>query len=287
MKYFKILRPWQWLKNTLIFIPYILGKERYGADILEVINVFLIFSLFVSSTYIFNDIKDKGLDKLHPYKKNRPIASGKLEVKSATIFGLLIFISTLFSSYLVNQITLFYFLIYAFLTLLYTYKAKYIFLLDTLFVSLMFTIRVLIGESVSKIDSTIYLLFFIFFISSILSTSKKISILNTKSISNGNVYYHLLEKQNQNLRFSTLYNIFSIFSIGTFVLWLLHLRENISILRQSFLLLSIFGFIVFLIYIFKLSNLGFLEDFSLGIFKNKFLLFLSSVIVICFCIGYF
>ena len=50
--YIKVLRPWQWLKNTLIFIPYILGKEIYGADVIEVIYVFLIFSLFVSSTYI-------------------------------------------------------------------------------------------------------------------------------------------------------------------------------------------------------------------------------------------
>ena len=32
--YFKALRPWQWLKNTLIFIPYILGKEKYGSDVI-------------------------------------------------------------------------------------------------------------------------------------------------------------------------------------------------------------------------------------------------------------
>ncbi|MDA3008414.1 MAG: UbiA family prenyltransferase, partial [Actinomycetota bacterium] len=101
--YFKVLRPWQWLKNTLIFIPYILGKENYGADVIEVIYVFLIFSLFVSSTYIFNDIKDKDLDKLHPYKKHRPIASGKIDTKNAIFFSLLIFISTLLGSYLINR----------------------------------------------------------------------------------------------------------------------------------------------------------------------------------------
>jgi decaprenyl-phosphate phosphoribosyltransferase len=73
--YFKVLRPWQWIKNTLVFIPYILGKNNYGVDVIEVILIFLIFSLFVSSTYIFNDIKDRDLDKLHPNKKHRPIAS--------------------------------------------------------------------------------------------------------------------------------------------------------------------------------------------------------------------
>ena len=122
--YFKALRPWQWLKNTLIFIPYILGKEKYGSDVFEVIYVFLIFSLYVSSTYIFNDIKDIDLDKLHPNKKYRPIASGKIDTKNAIIFGLLIFISTLLGSYLINHLTVFYFLIYAFLTFLYTSKNK-------------------------------------------------------------------------------------------------------------------------------------------------------------------
>ena len=286
--YFKVLRPWQWLKNTLIFIPYILGKENYGADVLEIVYIFLIFSLFVSSTYIFNDIKDKDLDKLHPSKKYRPIAAGKLDTKNAIIFALLIFISTLLSSYLINNITIVYFLIYTSLTLLYSYKAKYIFILDTLFVSLMFTVRILIGGSVAEINPTIYLLSSIFFISCILSTSKKISILNTKGISKDNIFYQMLKKQNQINRFRNLYILFSIFSTGSLIFWFLDLSENISsIIRQSLLLLSILGFIILLNYIYKFSISGDLEDFSSEIFKNKILLFLSLIIGISFCTGYF
>ena len=286
--YFKVLRPWQWLKNTLIFIPYILGKENYGADVLEIVYIFLIFSLFVSSTYIFNDIKDKDLDKLHPSKKYRPIAAGKLDTKNAIIFALLIFISTLLSSYLINHITILYFLIYTSLTLLYSYKAKYIFILDTLFVSLMFTVRILIGGSVAEINPTIYLLSSIFFISCILSTSKKISILNTKGIGKDNIFYQMLKKQNQINRFRNLYILFSIFSTGSLIFWFLDLSENsISIIRQSLLLLSILGFIILLNYIYKFSISGDLEDFSSEIFKNKMLLFLSLIIGISFCTGYF
>jgi 4-hydroxybenzoate polyprenyltransferase len=286
--YFKVLRPWQWLKNTLIFIPYILGKENYGADVLEIVYIFLIFSLFVSSTYIFNDIKDKDLDKLHPSKKYRPIAAGKLDTKNAIIFALLIFISTLLSSYLINNITIVYFLIYTSLTLLYSYKAKYIFILDTLFVSLMFTVRILIGGSVAEINPTIYLLSSIFFISCILSTSKKISIINTKGIGKDNIFYQMLKKQNQINRFRNLYILFSIFSTGSLIFWFLDLSENsISIIRQSLLLLSILGFIILLNYIYKFSISGDLEDFSSEIFKNKILLFLSLIIGISFCTGYF
>lgn len=286
--YFKALRPWQWLKNTLIFIPYILGKESYGIDALEVIYIFIIFSFFVSSTYIFNDIKDIELDKFHPSKKYRPVASGKIDPKNANIFGWLVLTSTLLGSYIVNHIAFFYFLIYALLTFLYTNKAKYIFLLDTLFVSLMFTLRILIGGVAAEINPSFYLLSFIFLISCILTISKKISILNTIGIDDNSNFYQLLKEQNQKIGFKNLYILFSISSIGSLFVWFLSLsNEGISLLRIVLLLMSIFGFIVFLHYILKFSMSGNLEDFSGEIFKNKVLLILSSIILISFCLGYF
>tara|TARA_B100001939_G_scaffold347328_1_gene368599 strand:- start:10 stop:885 length:876 start_codon:yes stop_codon:yes gene_type:complete len=286
--YFKALRPWQWLKNTLIFIPYILGKESYGIDVLEVILIFMIFSLFVSSTYIFNDIKDIELDKLHPSKKYRPITSGIIDTKNANYFSRLILTSTFLVSYYVNPTTFFYFLIYALLTFLYTNKAKYIFLLDTLFISLMFTIRVAIGGVVAKVNPSVYLLCTIFLISCILSTSKKISILNTVGIDNKSNYYQLLKEQNQKINFKILYILFCISSIGTLLVWFLNLSyEGSSILKKVFLLISLFGVAVFLNYVLTFSMSGNLEDFSKEIFKNKILLTLSSLIVISFYLGYF
>ena len=64
-------------------------------------------------------------------------------------------------------------------------------------------------------------------------------------------------------------------------------ENNISTLRQSLLFISILGFVVLLNYIYKFSISGDLEDFSSEIFKNKILLFLSSIIGIAFCLGYF
>ena len=104
----------------------------------------------------------------------------------------------------------------------------------------MFIVRVLIGGAVVEINPTIYLLSSIFFISCILSTSKKISILNTEGISSGNIFYKLLKEQNQNNKFTTLYIVFSIFSTGSLLFWFLDLnKNNISVLRQGMLLLSI------------------------------------------------
>jgi hypothetical protein len=102
------------------------------------------------------------------------------------------------------------------------------------------------------------------------------------------MFYQLLVEQNQKNRFTTLFIVFSTFSIGSLVFWFLDLSvDNISILRQSLLLVSILGFIVLLNFIYKFSISGNLEDFSSEIFKNKILLFLSSIIGISFCLGYF
>ena len=286
--YFEALRPWQWLKNTLIFIPYILGKESYGIEVLEVIYIFIIFSLFVSSTYIINDIKDIELDQLHPIKKFRPVASGKINVKNANIFGWLVLTFTLLGSYVINYFTFYYFLTYFFLTFLYTNKVKYIFLLDTIFIALMFTLRVMIGGVVAEINPSVYLLSTIFLISCILSTSKKISILNTLGINYHNNFYQLIKEQNQKIAFKNLYFLFSFSSILSLVVWFLSLTdEGITISIKFLLLISILGFKVFLYYILKFSMSGNLEDFSKEIFKNKILLILSSIIVISFCLGYF
>ena len=117
---------------------------------------------------------------------------------------------------------------------------------------------------------------------------KKISILNTEGLDSDNIFYQLLKEQNQKNRFRTLFIVFSIFSIGSLVSWFINLSENnISILRQSLLFVSMLGFIVLLNYIYKFSISGDLEDFSSEIFKNKILLLLSSIIGISFCLGYF
>ena len=55
--YINVLRPWQWMKNLLIFIPYILNQNSTDSDISNLVIIFFIFSAFVSSTYVFNDIK--------------------------------------------------------------------------------------------------------------------------------------------------------------------------------------------------------------------------------------
>ena len=85
LKYFLIsLRPKQWVKNVFIFAPMIFSLHMFHpAYIWRSLLAFLLFSLVTGCMYVFNDILDREKDKLHPVKKDRPIASGCLGVRIA------------------------------------------------------------------------------------------------------------------------------------------------------------------------------------------------------------
>ena len=72
----EIMRPYQWVKNILVFIPMLMAHELSIHNFVLSIKAFVIFSLVASSIYVINDIADLNYDKKHPYKKNRPLAAG-------------------------------------------------------------------------------------------------------------------------------------------------------------------------------------------------------------------
>lgn len=283
-----LLRPWQWVKNLLIFIPLILSSKNFYDAFSGLLSSFVIFSLFVSSTYIFNDIKDIDIDKLHQTKKNRPIAAGRIEIKSAKLISIIIFTSTFIISYFIDNRITPLFLSYALVTYFYTNYFKYVYLLDTFSISLMYVIRVLIGSTVANVNLTIYFGAFIFFTSCLLSISKKISIINSPDITSNNSFYELLNHQDSGTKFKRLYILFGITSSGLLLLWLINLyNEFLKLNDIIFLTITNLAFIIFTIFIYKYSLRGDLEDFSKELFKNKILFFVSLVIIISFSIGYF
>src|SRR5437868_6457200 len=73
------MRPYQWLKNTLVFVPLMTAHRVGELDSLRVTAaVFFAFNFFASAIYLINDIRDVAADRLHPHKRLRPIASGRL-----------------------------------------------------------------------------------------------------------------------------------------------------------------------------------------------------------------
>ena len=73
------LRPHQWLKNALVFVP-LAAAHRLGETPLlaRAAAAFVAFCLCASATYLLNDLHDAASDRAHPHKRQRPIAAGRL-----------------------------------------------------------------------------------------------------------------------------------------------------------------------------------------------------------------
>lgn len=156
MKYYiKLMRPFHWVKNLLIFVPlFFNGRILSISKVWLLIVAFLAFSFIASSVYILNDVKDADKDRLHPKKRFRPIASGKVSKKQAVIFWIFLFtisillmglIGNIVGSYLVSFILL---LIYLLMNLLYSNGLKNIPLVDVSIIAAGFVIRLYYGALV-------------------------------------------------------------------------------------------------------------------------------------------
>lgn len=87
----KSARPRQWVKNALVFTVPIVGNVPIEThDIPSLIGALAAFSLVSAAIYLLNDVVDVALDKLHPEKRKRPIASGELSPQIAVFAGLVI-----------------------------------------------------------------------------------------------------------------------------------------------------------------------------------------------------
>src|SRR5258708_7179113 len=102
--FFKLLRPRQWLKNFAIFASIVFTGELFNVPILIEVSIgFVIFCLVSSSIYIVNDIFDKEKDRLHPFKRFRPIANKDIPVNIAICISILLAIIPFFLSTFVKS----------------------------------------------------------------------------------------------------------------------------------------------------------------------------------------
>jgi 4-hydroxybenzoate polyprenyltransferase len=77
----RVMRPHQWVKNLLLFVPLITSHRLFELTLLtQVMASFVAFSLCASAVYIVNDLLDMQSDRLHPRKRRRPFAAGELAV---------------------------------------------------------------------------------------------------------------------------------------------------------------------------------------------------------------
>ena len=98
----EIIRPKQWYKNLLLFLPLIFSSNLFDFELtIRSIAGFILLCMVFGGTYIINDIVDLKKDLLHPKKAKRPLPSKRITKNQAiTYAGLLFLISGIFSFYL-------------------------------------------------------------------------------------------------------------------------------------------------------------------------------------------
>ncbi len=169
------VRPRQWLKNILLFVPLATAHQFSDGDLrMNAWLAFIAFSLCASAVYILNDLFDLDSDRQHPVKKHRPFASGRVPIAD----GLAAIALLLPASFLLAGLTLpgdFVALlaIYLLLTCAYTLSLKRIVLLDAVVLAGLYTLRILAGGAAVGITPSPWLLQFSMFLFLSLAFAKR------------------------------------------------------------------------------------------------------------------
>lgn len=154
----KTARPRQWLKNLALFTTVLFTGQVFRTPLLLAsIGGFIAFCFLASSNYIFNDILDAPADRKHPFKKFRPVASGKLPIKTASGISLLFLLVGLSIAWSLGQP--FFLLSILFIVLQYSYSLilKHISVIDILTITTGYVLRVYAGEAATGYHISIWL----------------------------------------------------------------------------------------------------------------------------------
>lgn len=204
VKYVKLMQPKHYLKNLLIFCPLFFGGSMFEwSHLSKTIIAFVVFSLLASAVYILNDLRDIKDDKMHPTKKNRPIASGEVSHDNAVaLFFVLI------AAAICVQLSMGFSLIsfsllgaYLLINIFYSFGLKHIPIIDIIILAIGFLIRLFYGGDCAGIVVSTSLCLVVLFFSFYLvlgkrrneikgngSTTRKVNQYYTERFLNNSMY---------------------------------------------------------------------------------------------------
>jgi decaprenyl-phosphate phosphoribosyltransferase len=147
----KALRPKQWAKNVLIAAAPLFAFEISPLIALQVAIAFVAFAAVSSGFYLINDLMDVAADRLHPIKRNRPIAAGQVPIPLAWAMAvalLAVGVAVGFAQAMPLGITL---VTYALLQVAYNYRLKRTIVLDVMCIAAGFVLRAVAGGSATGV----------------------------------------------------------------------------------------------------------------------------------------
>ena len=174
LAYLQLIRPKDWTKNLFIMVPpFFAGQFLQFHLYPSLLLGFVAFSMGASAIYILNDYLDRETDRLHPTKKNRPLASGKAKVSVSLALMIVLFFSSLLLAYSLSREFFFLLLTYQIANLAYSAGLKNIAILDIILVASGFLFRIYSGSILSHVPTSHWLALMVMLLSLFLALAKR------------------------------------------------------------------------------------------------------------------
>jgi 4-hydroxybenzoate polyprenyltransferase len=146
MHYWQTLRPHQWVKNAFVWAGFLFAQAWHDGELaLRVATAFAAFCLIASAVYIGNDWIDRAADRAHPIKRNRAIASGRVDGRIAGLLAATLLTVALAFAFWVSTALVVILLAYAGLNAAYSLRLKTVVIIDVIVVAMGFLLRILAG----------------------------------------------------------------------------------------------------------------------------------------------
>ncbi|HIK24644.1 MAG: UbiA family prenyltransferase [Thermosynechococcus sp. Uc] len=171
--YLQAIRPHQWVKNVLVFVPMLAGHQFHWLTFWGSLVAAVAFSLVASSVYVLNDLLDLQVDRAHPRKRHRPFAAGDLPLIHGIWMMLVLLGAGLAIATTISWPFLGILLLYYGLTTAYSFYLKRRIIIDICTLAGLYTIRIFAGAVATGISLSVWLLAFSIFFFFSLATVKR------------------------------------------------------------------------------------------------------------------
>lgn len=252
-----LLRIPSWLKNGFVVAPLVYSLNLFSPEaLINALIAFFAFSFASSALYILNDIIDIKEDLLHPRKKFRPLASGKIKIPSAIFVMLLLLTLSFTSLFFLPSNFSYIILLFLLNNILYSYWWKKINLLDSFSIGISFVLRTIGGCFAIAVEPSPWIIIITFTLALFLVFIKRkseIEILGSKAIKHRKVLKNYSVEILNHFIFIT-----AAITITAYILYSINEEVN-ALLNTNLLVYS--SFFVFL-GVFRFIQISFLKQYS-------------------------
>ena len=175
----RALRPHQWAKNILIFLPLLAAHRMDAPGLSQAVLAFIAFGLLASSVYVINDLLDLPSDRAHPRKRARPFASGQLALRHGLWLTPFLLVAGFGLGALLGPGFVAVLLAYYLTTTAYSMWLKQVPVLDICTLAGLYTLRIVAGAVATSTPLSVWLLAFsIFFFFSLAAVKRQAELVD-------------------------------------------------------------------------------------------------------------